>query len=148
MRARLRPLHRQHSYPPIPRFRQLSCYPYHHCLLRYQHGASAHRYRKRRRHGRCSPPAPRAIGASPLASEGGSFEVVVYPNPAQNTLFLANWQQIAAFKLYAISGVAVLGCSPVSGSQIGIAQLPAGLYIAEAQYKNGAIQRQKLLIHR
>ncbi|OWY21277.1 hypothetical protein BVG80_13560 [Sphingobacteriales bacterium TSM_CSM] len=94
------------------------------------------------------PQPPRAIGASPLASEGGSFEVVVYPNPAQNTLFLANWQQIAAFKLYAISGVAVLGCSPVAGSQIGIAQLPAGLYIAEAQYKNGAIQRQKLLIQR
>ncbi|OWY20451.1 hypothetical protein C7N43_20855, partial [Sphingobacteriales bacterium UPWRP_1] len=85
---------------------------------------------------------------SPSRVLGRPGEVVVYPNPAQNTLFLANWQQIAAFKLYAISGVPVLGCSPVTGSQIGIAQLPAGLYIAEAQYKNGAIQRQKLLIHR
>ncbi len=84
----------------------------------------------------------------PLASEGGSYSVVVYPNPTQNLLHLQDWQNMAAFNLYSLSGKVVCSQNPVTNSQITIAHLPIGLYIAEAQYKNGATLRQKLLIHR
>ncbi|OWY19816.1 T9SS C-terminal target domain-containing protein [Sphingobacteriales bacterium UPWRP_1] len=86
------------------------------------------------------------VGIAPQNSP--PFEVVVYPNPAQNLLTLEGWQNMATFTVYAIAGMPVLRHSPVTGSQITIGQLPAGLYIAEAQYKNGAIQCQKLLIQR
>ncbi|HRI28867.1 MAG TPA: T9SS type A sorting domain-containing protein, partial [Chitinophagales bacterium] len=93
-----------------------------------------------------------AVGTdqTPPRFEGGQGgePVVVYPNPAQNLLHLQDWQNMAAFNLYSLSGKVVCSQNPVTSSQIVIAHLPAGLYIAEAQYKNGAAQRQKLLIHR
>ncbi|OWY22732.1 T9SS C-terminal target domain-containing protein [Sphingobacteriales bacterium UPWRP_1] len=76
------------------------------------------------------------------------FNTICYPNPAQDILYLKDPQNMAAFNLYSLSGILARSYSPVTRPQIASAELPAGLYIAEAQYKNGAVQRQKLLIHR
>ena len=85
-----------------------------------------------------APPQP------PLASEGGSFEVLVYPNPAQNILTL-QWVSKSPLgdlgvSLLTLTGQTVLETTLAAGEAsktISVAHLPAGIYLCRWQQAAG-----------
>ena len=97
-----------------------------------------------------APPQP------PLASEGGSFEVLVYPNPAQNILTL-QWVSKSPLgdlgvSLLTLTGQTVLETTLAAGEAsktFSVAHLPAGIYLCRwQQLAGGASGYVKVVVMR
>jgi len=97
-----------------------------------------------------APPHP------PLASEGGSFEVLVYPNPAQNILTL-QWVSKSPLgdlgvRLLTLTGQTVLETTLAAGEAsktFSVAHLPAGIYLCRwQQLAGGASGYVKVVVMR
>lgn len=65
-----------------------------------------------------------------------------YPNPADEYITLSDWEEISLLKLINSSGI-VYQLEPAQ--QVDISQLPAGLYILQAEVKDNMFQ-EKLLV--
>ena len=71
-------------------------------------------------------------------------KLVIYPNPANSTLYVNfNQQQQATISLYSLTGALVLQKQVnATEAQLDVSSLPVGVYVLEAQTKNG-IETQK-----
>lgn len=83
---------------------------------------------------------------SPLNVEELPFEQVqLYPNPVKDILTIAA-NQSAHYKILGLNGTQLLqGTISDSSNQIRVANLPAGIYLLQLTYENGAVETRKLV---
>lgn len=87
---------------------------------------------------------PNAIAA---ITENRSFSV--YPNPANNVLFIeSNLNVSADFKLLNTIGETVQEWTNVKSAKMNVLDLPTGLYCIDAHYPNGQQIRKRIVIAR
>jgi len=102
----------------------------------------------------------------PLASEGGSYSVVVYPNPAQNTLHFtlqntltppAGWsvslftpagQRVLHSVVSPVGTPATAGVGTPATASIQIGHLPVGMYFYTVEWGGVVLARGKLAVVR
>lgn len=73
--------------------------------------------------------------------------VVVYPNPAKNKVFVKNTKQIVDIQLFNLTGVQ-LNCILNENNTIDVSHVNNGYYILKMNFNNGTSQSTKLIINK
>lgn len=72
-------------------------------------------------------------------------ESEVFPNPAQDQIYVKTAEEVANIALYSVQGVLVREGLP-SNTYVGIAELPRGVYLVRLTYRNGIQDTKKLIV--
>ena len=72
-------------------------------------------------------------------------ESEVFPNPAQDQIYVKTAEEVANIALYSVQGVLVREGLP-SNTYVGIAELPRGIYLVRLTYRNGIQDTKKLIV--
>lgn len=73
-------------------------------------------------------------------------ENLIYPNPANNQLFVSGVLEKSYIKIYSLQGKLMLQHQIISGQPINISDFPQGLYLVELNDSNGKSQVRKISI--
>ncbi|MBB4807517.1 hypothetical protein HNP38_002823 [Chryseobacterium defluvii] len=82
------------------------------------------------------------LGVNDIASEGK--KVVLYPNPAKETVNIKNFDKIRSVDIYESSGRKVRSVK-LDGGNISVADLRSGSYYFEITLKDGSLSYEKLI---
>ena len=73
-------------------------------------------------------------------------EFTIYPNPANEILFISGTEYGASIKLYSVQGVELISLSHITDqTSIDVSMLPAGIYFLKIQHQSGVLE-QKIII--
>lgn len=60
-------------------------------------------------------------------------KISVYPNPAENVLYVDSTDNIQSVKVYNTTGSIVLSVNSLNGNSIDVSGLPSGMYVVRVQ---------------
>lgn len=63
--------------------------------------------------------------------------ISVYPNPAQNVLYIDSTDEVQSVKIYSVSGSVVISLDKLNGNSIDVSSLASGMYVVRIQTEDG-----------